>query len=409
MPPAAFDRARQCASNGRIIVDFGCHPFTPILPFCTSADRSFVSYFELPTQLKRKSRHPEIHPKSMTLTPSSATPPFSYSSSIGPLSSSSSCRHHPRHRHRHRWRIIVVSASALFLGAAPPSTSTPSAAAVVGASSSSTVVSSTVVSAAAAGEGSILYPTTKTRSSLLATTATTRRPTNKQRMVTTRSSARQSAAPSFPPRGGGGGGGGGTTVVKSPAPPSPSSGIINVLFPIQSHELVKFLLIGTIKFFIVLALTLTRDGKDTLLVADCGAESIAFLKIYGVLPAATLFIATYSKLASVYYADDRKDLLFYITCIPFFVFFYIFDRAIYPHRESIQPSHDTVTSLLVSLFGGGRGDYHYNHDDSNNMVGGHDNGGRGGGAMTMVLAKLITHWTSALYYIIFTTKHNNQP
>jgi hypothetical protein len=44
---------------------------------------------------------------------------------------------------------------------------------------------------------------------------------------------------------------------------------------------------------------------------------------------------------------------------------------------------------LLSLFGG-RGDY-YNHDSN---IGSNDNGG--GGAMTMV-AKLITHWTSALY------------
>ena len=292
-----------------------------------------------------------------------------------------------------------MSASVLLLGAAPPSISTPLVLAVVGASSSSTAVS-----AAAAGEGGIVYPKTKTRSSLPATTATTTRgPTSEQRMVTTRSSktkrpldpssARRSAAPLFSPRGGGG-----TTVVES-CSPSSSSTNINVLFPIRSHELVKFLLIGTIKFFIVLALTLTRDGKDTLVVADCGAESIAFLKIYGVLPAATMFIATYAKLASIF--DDRRDLLFYITCIPFFVFFYVFDRAIYPHRGSIQPSHDTVTSLLSSLFGGGRGDYHYNnHDDGNDIGGGNDNVNGGGGAMTMVLAKLIAHWTSALYYII---------
>jgi AAA family ATP:ADP antiporter len=52
------------------------------------------------------------------------------------------------------------------------------------------------------------------------------------------------------------------------------------VFPIHGKgELTKFLLIGSIKFFIIMALTLTRDTKDTLVVTQCGAEAIAFLKV----------------------------------------------------------------------------------------------------------------------------------
>ena len=51
------------------------------------------------------------------------------------------------------------------------------------------------------------------------------------------------------------------------------------LFPIEGDEAKKFLLIGSIKFFIIMALTLTRDTKDTLVVTQCGAEAIAFLKV----------------------------------------------------------------------------------------------------------------------------------
>jgi hypothetical protein len=53
----------------------------------------------------------------------------------------------------------------------------------------------------------------------------------------------------------------------------------NVLFPIHGDEVKKFLLIGSIKFFVILALTLTRDNKDTMVVTACGAEAIAFLKV----------------------------------------------------------------------------------------------------------------------------------
>ena len=41
----------------------------------------------------------------------------------------------------------------------------------------------------------------------------------------------------------------------------------------------KFFLIGAIKFFVILALTLTRDNKDTMVVTSMGAEAIAFLKV----------------------------------------------------------------------------------------------------------------------------------
>ncbi|KAL3756434.1 hypothetical protein ACHAWU_007705 [Discostella pseudostelligera] len=144
----------------------------------------------------------------------------------------------------------------------------------------------------------------------------------------------------------------------------------NVVFPIYGEEMTKFLLIGSIKFFVILALTITRDNKDTMVVTECGAEAIAFLKIYGVLPAATMFIGIYSKMASIL---DKKPL-FYATCIPFFAFFFLFDAIIYPNRGSIQPSLSTVQSIMrVSPSGGGA---------------------------SAIFSKLFANWTSALFYIV---------
>ena len=60
--------------------------------------------------------------------------------------------------------------------------------------------------------------------------------------------------------------------------------IRRTVFPIHGqHEVTKFLLLGSMKFFIIMALTLTRDTKDTLIVTQCGAEAIAFLKVRGCL------------------------------------------------------------------------------------------------------------------------------
>jgi len=144
--------------------------------------------------------------------------------------------------------------------------------------------------------------------------------------------------------------------------------IRRTVFPIHGKtEVTKFLLIGSIKFFIIMALTLTRDTKDTLIVTQCGAEAIAFLKIYGVLPAATAFIAFYSKMSNVL----SKKALFYTTCVPFFAFFALFDLFIYPNASILHPSLASVQGWLGATEGG-----------------------------LAVLAKIISNWTSALFYVV---------
>ncbi len=102
-------------------------------------------------------------------------------------------------------------------------------------------------------------------------------------------------------------------------------------------------------------------------------------QIYGVLPAATLFIGVYSKMASLL---ERKAL-FYATCVPFFVFFFVFDVLIYPNRHSIQPALSTVRSVLGLVA------------SSSSSI----DGGAGGGASAM-FAKLLANWTSSVYYVI---------
>lgn len=144
--------------------------------------------------------------------------------------------------------------------------------------------------------------------------------------------------------------------------------IREAIFPIYGNEVRKFLLMGAIKFFVIMALTLTRDTKDTLVVTQCGAEAIAFLKIYGVLPAATGFIAIYSKYSTLM----TKKTLFYSTCIPFFLFFQVFDSIIYPIKSSIQPSLE----YTMSFFGGEKG------------------------TAVDVIAKIFSNWTSALYFVV---------
>ena len=69
-----------------------------------------------------------------------------------------------------------------------------------------------------------------------------------------------------------------------------------------------------------------------------------------------------------------KRSLFYTTCIPFFIFFFLFDAVIYPNRGTIQPSLETVQSMLGI--------------------------GAGSSSAKAIFALLLSNWTSALFYII---------
>lgn len=78
----------------------------------------------------------------------------------------------------------------------------------------------------------------------------------------------------------------------------------NVVFPIYGEEMTKFLLIGSIKFFVILALTITRDNKDTMVVTECGAEAIAFLKVSSLL----FFVSLDCASLIVYFHSTLQDL-----------------------------------------------------------------------------------------------------
>ncbi|CAM9281204.1 unnamed protein product, partial [Hapterophycus canaliculatus] len=126
------------------------------------------------------------------------------------------------------------------------------------------------------------------------------------------------------------------------ARPPPTSGLgrlRDAVFPIYGgEETGKFLALGGIQFFIIFVLTLTRDLKDTLIITSCGAEAISFLKVYGVLPAATIFMLGYSKVSTLL----SKRALFYATALPFFAFYLFFKLVMYPMRDSLHPSEATV-------------------------------------------------------------------
>ncbi|MBS0271017.1 MAG: NTP/NDP exchange transporter [Proteobacteria bacterium] len=114
------------------------------------------------------------------------------------------------------------------------------------------------------------------------------------------------------------------------------------LWPIQNSELKKFLPMGMMMFLVLFDYTLLRNTKDALLITApmCGAEVIPFLKI-GDIPCAILFFFIYAKLSNIL----SREKLFYSCLIPFLIFFGVFAFIIYPNREFLHPTLESVITL----------------------------------------------------------------
>ncbi|MDN3508184.1 MAG: Npt1/Npt2 family nucleotide transporter, partial [Simkaniaceae bacterium] len=123
------------------------------------------------------------------------------------------------------------------------------------------------------------------------------------------------------------------------------------LWPIHTFELKKLIPMLLLFFLILFNYTILRDTKDTLIVtaAGGGAEVIPFLKVWGVLPMAILFMIGYSKMAN----KLSKPALFYSTIAPFIAFFALFALVLYPCRDMLHPTElaDKLDAAVPKLHG----------------------------------------------------------
>ncbi len=122
------------------------------------------------------------------------------------------------------------------------------------------------------------------------------------------------------------------------------SGWRAVIWPVHNFELKKFMPMGIMMLCILFVYRLVRDLKDTLLVSHAvggGAETLGFIKLWGVTPSAFLFMVIFIKLAN----KLSKEMLFY-SIVGFFLLFYLlFGFVIYPVVEYIHMSGETITYL----------------------------------------------------------------
>ena len=114
----------------------------------------------------------------------------------------------------------------------------------------------------------------------------------------------------------------------------------SIVWPIHNYELKKFLPMGLMMFCILFIYTVLRDTKDAILVnaPGSGAESLSFIKGIGVTTAAVLFMVLYTKGANIF----KREGLFYVTAVPFLIFFVCFAFIIYPYKDLLHMSLDSI-------------------------------------------------------------------
>jgi len=119
---------------------------------------------------------------------------------------------------------------------------------------------------------------------------------------------------------------------------------LKTLWPIETRELKKFIPISLLSFFILLNYGILRTLKDSLVIVSIGAESVSFVKLWGVLPVALLIMLAYTRLLNLF----KEEKVFYIMVGCFLLYFAGFQFYLKPNSDLIHPSVEKISDLAAS-------------------------------------------------------------
>lgn len=124
--------------------------------------------------------------------------------------------------------------------------------------------------------------------------------------------------------------------------------MLDYLWPIEKHELPKFMFLTLLMFCILGIQNLIRAMKDSVINTMIGPETIAFLKFWGVLPASFVITIIYIKLVSVMKGEN----IFYLIMSGFLVFFFLFAFILFPNYQylHLNPEYASHLGLLYPNF-----------------------------------------------------------
>lgn len=121
-----------------------------------------------------------------------------------------------------------------------------------------------------------------------------------------------------------------------------NSKLRQVIWPIKSYELIKFIPMAILIFVILLNQNIIRGIKDSLIITNIGAEVINFIKLWVEMPVGILFVVIYTKMCNYFTTEQafRRVVLFFLS------YFVLFGFVIFPHQSSFHPSPIQVASYI---------------------------------------------------------------